>query len=229
MQGYARRNGVLAAQEGREIITAIMTEEEKMKINLSRTKEAYYTQLNNEFDPYISCQTTSMVMGLDIAGFGLGPIKSIPNCIFSQPEDKLRWFMLNDRGIQDFWKANCPDLSIPAPEYLGCMVCAVNYLYGDEVAYADYSLTIPKIKCDLMAGMPVYTSMAYPGNLNFAGSPAPVGGHIVLVVGIDGESLIINDPYKNHLTGERDGFNNYYHQAAFCRHNKGYGIRYKRA
>ena len=41
-------------------------------------------------------------------------------------------------------------------------------------------------------------------------------------------NYLINDPYKNHLTGERDGFKNKYSVDEFVKHNKGYGIRYKK-
>jgi hypothetical protein len=49
-----------------------------------------------------------MVAGLDIGGFGLGPVEKIPGCVFSQPEDRLRWFMLTDPDVQSFLEKKSP-------------------------------------------------------------------------------------------------------------------------
>ena len=149
---------------------------------------------------------------------------------YKQPEDKLRHFMLNDPEVQNFWRRSHPkNLDVPAPEWPDCMCYAVNKLYGKPVTYYDGSIATAKILEDLGNGLPVYTSMKYPDNKNFSGKPSPVSGHIVLIVGCDDGVLLINDPYKNHLTGERDGFNNRYTAEQFERHNKGYAVRYRRA
>jgi uncharacterized protein YvpB len=199
-----------------------------MKINLSPTREKYYSQRNNELNPYDSCNVTSMVMGLDIAGFGLDPIKSIAQYSYDQPEDRLRWFMLNDTDIQNFWRRNHPQTTIPAPEWADCMVFAINKLYGKNIVYFDGQLTMKKITDDLKNGLPIYTSNQYPNNYNFSGVLSPVLGHIVLIVGIVDEKLVINDPYKNHLTGNKDGYNNVYLPEDWQKCNKGYGIRYRK-
>jgi hypothetical protein len=196
-----------------------------MKINLSPTKANYYSQLNNELNPYIACQVTSMVMGLDAGGFGLGPI--MPLNPFKQPADQLRYYLLKDPAVQDYWRKNY-DTKIPAPEWAGVMVWAVNRLYGREVCYFDGRLTLGKIIDDLDKGLPTYISMRFPDNRDFSGKPEPVSGHIVLAVGIDGERLIVNDPYKNHLTGDREGWNNVYSPGDFQKHARGHGIRYQR-
>lgn len=198
-----------------------------MKINLCSNRQDYYSQLNNELDPYISCQVTSMLAGLDIIGYPLNLIAELTDK--KQPEDSLREYMLTNSDVQNFWKRNWPGSSIPAPEYAGAMVYVVNKIYGKEICYYDEKLTIEKILDDLQSGLPVYTSMKYPNNINFAGKLSPVEGHIVLIVGVDDNRFIINDPYKNHLTGEKDGFNNYYSAAQYAKHNKGYGIRYRSA
>jgi hypothetical protein len=196
------------------------------KIDLQPNKDKYYSQLNNKLDPYISCQVTSMVMGLDIAGYNLDPINKLPCSKDYQPEDKLRWFMLNDPVVQDYWRKNFNN-NIPAPEWAPCMVFAVNRLYNERIVYFDDVLTQEEIIEDLEKGLPIYISMKFPDNKNFSGKPSPVDGHIVLIVGIQEDSILINDPYKNHLTGDRDGFKNIYNSAQYTKHAKNYAIRYK--
>ena len=195
-----------------------------MKLQKDRSK--FYVQTNNELDHNEACQVTVMSMGLDIGQFGLYPINSI-QCQFRQPEDKLRWYMLTNPDVQAYWKRSHPGTLIPAPEWADCMVFTINRLYGKNITYFDGELTLNKITSDLNNGIPIYTSMRYPDNKNFNGTPSPIDGHIVLIVGIE-DDILINDPYKNHLTGDRDGFENRYTLEEFKRHNKGYAIRYRR-
>jgi len=197
-----------------------------MKINLTPTRDKYYTQLNNERDPYNACQCTSMVAGLDIGGLGLAPINGIAG--YKQPEDKLHYYLNYDETVHNYWRTYF-NTAIPAPQWAGVMVFGTNRLYGRNITYYDDYLDMDDITEDLQNGLPIYTSMRYPNNKNAAGKPSPIDGHIVLIVGIDGNNLIINDPYKNHLTGDKDGFGNIYTPAEFKRHNKGYAIRYRRA
>jgi hypothetical protein len=199
-----------------------------MEINLSPTRGTFYSQLDNEINPFTTCQTTSMVMGLDIGKFGLNPImQQAPD--FRQTEDKLKIYMMSNPAVQDFWRRNHPGTSIPAPQWAGVMVFAINRLYEDQITYFDEFITLDEIAKDLHNGLPLYVSMAYPDNRNFNGRPNPISGHIVVVVGIDiNDNIIINDPYKNHLTGGKDGFNNLYTKEQFLRHQRGHGIRYRR-
>jgi hypothetical protein len=196
-----------------------------MKINLCPERNNFYSQLNNEIDPHNTCQVTSMVAGLAISKIGLEPILCVTG--YKQPEDKFKFFMENDPAVQAFYKKNFNSI-IPAPEWAGVMVFAINQLYKSKVVYYDDYLDYDDITGDLQKGLPIYTSMKYPENKNSAGKLSPVLGHIVLIVGIDNNNLIINDPYKNHLTGEKDGFNNIYTTKDFLKHNKGYAIRYIR-
>ena len=198
-----------------------------MKIDLCPDRKDYYSQLNNEIDPYSACQVTAMVMGLDIGKFGLDPINNI-QCSYKQPEDKLRWYIFNNPEVQNYYHVNWPNTKIPAPEYAGCMVYAVNKLYGKSIVYFEEKLNLSKIADDLMARLPVYASMKYPENRNNAGNLSPIDGHIVLIVGANDEEILINDSYKNHLTGEKDGFKNVYLPDEFIQHSKGRGIRYKK-
>jgi len=196
-----------------------------VKIDLCPSREDFYVQTNNDDDPFNACQVTGMVAGLDIGKFGLEPILRIVG--YKQPEDKLNFYMKTDPAVQDYWRRYF-NTEIPAPQWAGVMVYAINRLYGGKVTYYDDYIEREEIIEDLNNGLPVYTSMRYPDNKNAAGKPSPIDGHIVLVVGVDGDNLLINDPYKNHLTGDRDGFKNVYTPADFAKHNKGYAIRYKR-
>jgi hypothetical protein len=168
-----------------------------------------------------------MVAGLEIGKFGLEPILQL-GTRDTQPEDSLKYYIENNTFIQSYWRKYF-NTKIPAPEYAGVMVYAVNMLYREPITYYDEYLERREIISDLENGLPVYTSMRYPDNKNSAGKPSPIAGHIVLIVGIDGDNLLINDPYKNCLTGAADGFKNVYTPADFERHNKGYAIRYRRA
>jgi hypothetical protein len=199
-----------------------------MKINVAPDRSKYYyAQTNNEIDPYNSCQVTSMVALLDISKYGLDPILRIAG--YKQPEDKLRYFIETDPAIQAFYKKNFNTL-IPAPEWSGVMVYAVNKLYDKKPVYYDDFLDLDDIKEDLSNGLPLYTSMKYMNNKNAAGRLSPILGHIVCIVGIENDdSIIINDPYKNCLTGEKDGFNNIYTVEQFNAHNKGYAVRLRKA
>jgi len=200
-----------------------------MKINICTERENFYTQLNNEVEPYIACQCTTMIAGLIVGGFGLEPILALRDqARFKQPEDKLRHYMLNDDDIQAFCKRSHPDSNLPAPEWADVMIYAIRKLYGKSIVYFVNSFSRQDIEDDLQKGLPIYTSMKYPENKNSAGKLSPIAGHIVLIVGIDGTDTIINDPYKNHLTGHWDGFNNVYTEQEFKRHNKIYAIRYRR-
>jgi hypothetical protein len=166
-----------------------------------------------------------MTAGLDIGKLGLELITVIPG--YKQPEDKLHFYLNTDLVVQDYWKRYF-NTAIPAPQWAGVMVFGVNRIYGRKIVYYDDYLDMDDIVEDLQNGLPIYTSMRYPNNINNAGKNSPVDGHIVLIVGIDWDNLIINDPYKNHLTGDKDGFNNVYTPADFGAHNKGYAIRYLR-
>jgi hypothetical protein len=195
-----------------------------MNINLGKNREKYYyVQTNNEIKPFESCQVTSAVAMLHISKYGIEPIMRIVG--YKQPEDKLRHFIENDREVQTYYKKNFNTV-IPAPEYSPVMVFALNKLYKKNIAYYDDYLDLDDIKEDLSKGLPLYTSMRYPENKNNAGKLSPIDGHIVCIVGMnDDDSIIINDPYKNHFTGGKDGFNNLYTWEQFKKHNKGYAVR----
>jgi uncharacterized protein YvpB len=198
-----------------------------MIIDICPSREKYYVQTNNEDDPNNECQVTSMTAGLDIGKFGFEPVLNIV-CNYKQPENKLKYYIRTNPTVQNYWRRYF-NIEIPAEQWAGVMVFAVNNLYKKDIVYFDDYLDINDIVNDLQKGLPIYTSMKYLENKNTAGKLSPVDGHIVLIVGVDGDNLLINDPYKNHLTGGADGFKNIYTPEDFAKHNKGYAIRYKKA
>lgn len=67
----------------------------------------YYSQKNNEVDPYNTCSTTSMIQALEVAGYDKYFPKIFPN--YRQPEDKLTHFIRNDKRVLEYWKKTDPD------------------------------------------------------------------------------------------------------------------------
>jgi hypothetical protein len=160
-----------------------------------------------------------MAAGLDLVFRNLEPVRKAAN--YKQPEDCLYHYICEDQNIQEFYRRSHPDSAIPAPEWADVLCYAVNRLYGMGVVRFDGNITPQSIKDDLGRELPVMVSMAYPDN-----KPKPIPGHYILVVGYDGDILLVNDPYKNHLTGVMDGFKNAYTPDDWKRHSKGYGMRY---
>ena len=188
-----------------------------MNINLCPERQNYYKQTNNEIDPTISCQCTSMVAGLDIIyNHDVSRIEKITP--YKQPEDDLRKFISTDQSVLDFFKHSHPGSKIHPSEWADVLVYAVNLIYKNTVVYFDGDITMPKIINDLSNDKPVMVSMQYPAH--------KIQGHYILVVGMQEGNLIVNDPYKNFLTGGSDGFNNVYSPLDWGRHSKNYGIRY---
>jgi hypothetical protein len=192
-----------------------------MKIDLCPNRADYYSQLNNEINPAAACQVTSMVAGLGLVFHNLGPIKRAAK--FNQPEDCLYHYICDDRYVQEFYKRNHLGSTIPVPEWADVLVYAVNRLYERGIVYFDGSLYPEKIITDLHSGLPVMVSMQYPDN-----KPKPIPGHYVLVIGLEDNDFLINDPYKNCLTGDTNGYQCVYTHNDWRKHSKGYGIRFNR-
>jgi hypothetical protein len=53
-----------------------------------------------------------------------------------------------------------------------------------------------------------------------------ISGHYILVVGKNNGKWIVNDPYKNFLTGSGDGYHCLYTAEEWKAHSKGYGLRF---
>jgi uncharacterized protein YvpB len=197
-----------------------------MKIDLCPNRADFFSQINNEVNPYNACQVTSMVAGLNLVFRNLGPIQKASK--YKQPEDCLYHYINEDPDILAFYGRSHPGTNVPAPEWADVLCYAVNRLYGKNVVCYEANLHTGKIIQDLGAGLPVMISLRFPDNKNGAGKPSPISGHYILVVGFDENSFLVNDPYKNHLLQTTDGFKNIYSPEDWANHSKGYGIRYNR-
>ena len=189
-----------------------------MKIDLNPNRANYYTQTNNELDPNISCQGTATVQCLDIIfKHDLRQIEILTP--YGQPEDDLRKYIFENADVQAFFKRSHPGSAIPAPEWADVLVFAINKIYGRIICSFEGNMTPAKIKTDISCGLPVMVSMRY-------WRPSRIPGHYISVVGFDGENLIIDDPYKNFLLNQPDGYHCIYEPDNWQKHSKGYGIRF---
>lgn len=186
-------------------------------MNLVTDRKRYYKQTNNEIDPTVSCQCTSMVAALDILFNGdLSPIMKLGT--HKQPEDNLRYYLGTDSSILTFCKKSHPDSKLHPSEWADVMIYGINKIYSQDLVFFESNITEDKIAQDLGRGKPVLVSMRYPEHR--------ITGHYVLVVGFENNKWIVNDPYRNCLTWKEDGFNCLYTRADFKEHSKGYGIRF---
>ena len=188
-----------------------------LKTDLCPDRENYYSQLNNEQDPKIACQSTTAAQCLAILG-EVGNLMA-PG-MFKQPEDNLRWFCKNDPATMAFcirshgvdWDRHVYHPS----EWADVLVLAINTLCKYPIArYSEFG--IHAIMDDLNKGLPVQASMRFPG----------IAGHYISVVGLfDNGDLLINDPYRDWLHNKEDGFHVRYTLGDWTKHSKGYGLRY---
>ncbi|GAB6390824.1 MAG: hypothetical protein MdMp014T_0197 [Treponematales bacterium] len=117
------------------------------------------------------------------------------------------------------FRLNVPPRRIQvSPEFFAGHIYATNTLFGRKVVYFQDGLSRNVIEDDLRKGLPVAASMRFPER--------GVAGHYVLVVGMYNDNLIINDPYKNFLTGFSDGYHCVYSAEDWAAHAKGYGLRF---
>ncbi|GHU82409.1 hypothetical protein FACS189468_6580 [Spirochaetia bacterium] len=189
-------------------------------INLCNDRNHYYRQTNNKIDPTISCQCTSLIAGFDVVYKGdVGILEKLGT--YKQPEDNLRNFTAHDPEILAFCRKSHPGSKLPPSEWADVLVYAANKVYGKRVVYFEGNITPQVLISDLEKGLPVMVSLRFPEH--------NIPGHYILVVGEKEGNFIINDPFKNFLTGDWDGFNCLYSAADWKTHSKGYGIRFIRA
>jgi hypothetical protein len=189
-------------------------------IDLSPNRADYFTQLNNEQDPTIACQSTTAAQCINIVDdvtLLKGPYK--------QPEDNLRRFCKYDLDCIAFAKnSHGPTMGVSTQvshisEWADVLIFAINKLMGYPCARFHGNITPELLFADLKAGLPIQVSMKFSG----------IAGHYLSVVGqTDDGDWIINDPYRNWLKNTPDGFHCIYTPTDWAAHSKGYGLRFSR-
>lgn len=189
--------------------------------NLSRN-ENYYNQRNNEIDPLNSCATTNMIQALEIIGYSFPTI--FPQ--YKQPEDKLIYFIRNDKGVLDFYKKTEPNYYnnyinkvkgyYEPNEIHSVLSYGTNLFMGKNVTTLSTSFSINNLVKELVQrNKPIVVSAKF-NNLN----------HIITLVGctfkkeifeskemknlnfFDVDRFIIDDTYGNFKTNYKRGTGN---------------------
>lgn len=93
-------------------------------INNSKDKP-YYTQRNNRLKPNGACNVTAMIAALSAAGWAVEKIVSEK---FSQPEDVLMDFILNDERTNECWRRLDPLGHYPPNEWHQVLALGTNLL-----------------------------------------------------------------------------------------------------
>ncbi len=153
-------------------------------------KKDYYTQRNNEIDPLVSCNVTSMIQAADIMGLARIFPKSQK---FTQPEDILRYRI--ERTKKD------PTVHSFLSEGTN------NFLKGNYTRFSTDN-QISEILKDLREEKPVVLS----GNFPYTNSKGKhmVLGHINTLIGYETDKngdlvkVTILDPFGNPLKNFQD-------------------------
>jgi len=169
-------------------------------INVSEGKDNF-SQRNNEVNPLISCNTTSLTMATSYIPqlwemFLNSPINQKYKK-YNQPEDRLHSY-IRDKGLN--------------PENHYDLMKGYNQFMGKEIDYFSTNVLTFHLIDELLAGRP------WVGSGTFPGFPKPINkplGHIVCVVGVVFETnpyspheMIIDDPYGDTMNNWQGSGNN---------------------
>jgi hypothetical protein len=156
------------------------------RINISKEK-MNFSQRNNKLMPLVTCNVTSMVMGLSYLGW------KFPEGKYEQPEDNLKAFFMEQEKN--------PEIHADLAEY-------TNRWLGKTAASFSTKRTLSQIVNEIVEGRPVVMSGTFPGFPTRRNQPL---GHIVCLVGCEWrpasaenpvdspDFFIIDDPYGNSL------------------------------
>ncbi len=139
--------------------------------------EEFYTQVNNERDPFVVCFPTSFINWARLLTrvFDL-PTGKNKTGGYKQLEDQYDWFMHNDRDVVRFTKQykekNAWAKEYDARELWEVEVYAFNKWVGRNVAKLCYNMTEADFAREIQRGRPVITTGKFCGF-----------GHAVTVVG----------------------------------------------
>jgi hypothetical protein len=156
------------------------------RINVSKGK-TNFSQRNNEVMPLISCNVTSMVMGLSYLGW------EFPAGKYKQPEDNLRTCFME--------QGKNPEIHADLAEY-------TNRWLGKTAVSFSTRRMVSQIVNEVAEGRPVVISGQFPGFPTRRSHPL---GHIVCLVGCEWQPasaenpvaspdyFVIDDPYGDTL------------------------------
>jgi hypothetical protein len=156
------------------------------RINVSKGK-MNFSQRNNKIMPLITCQVTSMVMGLSYLGW------DFPEGKYDQPEDNLKAYFME--------QGKNPEIHADLAEY-------TNRWLGKSAVSFSTRRTLTQIVNEIVDGRPVVMSGQFPGFPNRLNRPL---GHVVCLVGCEWlpanaenpvatpDFFIIDDPYGNTM------------------------------
>jgi uncharacterized protein YvpB len=130
------------------------------RINVSRGK-INFSQRNNKIMPMVTCQVTSMVMGLSYIGW------KFPEGKYEQPEDNLKAYF-TEQGKN-------PEIHADLAEY-------TNRWLGKAAVSFSTKRTMSQIINEIVKGRPVVMSGQFPGFPTRRTRPL---GHIVCLVGCE--------------------------------------------
>lgn len=132
-------------------------------------RNEFYTQVNNERDPYINCFPTSMINWAKVNKINLpDPMDSSKSGGYKQPEDQFDWFMHNNEEVMSY--VNNLRSSTPwIREYIDhnggdirelwdVEVYAFNKWVGKDVAKVNYNLSVKDILYEIQRGRAIVTS-----------------------------------------------------------------------
>jgi hypothetical protein len=156
------------------------------RINVSKGK-TNFSQRNNELTPLVTCQVTSIIMGLSYTGW------KFPAGKYEQPEDNLKAYF-TEQGKN-------PEIHADLAEY-------TNRWLGKTAVSFSTKRTISQMVNEITDGRPVIVSGQFPGFPTKRTRPL---GHVVCLVGCEWQPanaenpvaapdfFIIDDPYGDTL------------------------------
>ena len=155
----------------------------------------YFTQRNNRIKPGESCNVTSIINALSAAGW---PVENMAEK--EQVEDELHRFILTDVMVDKFWRRIDPNGAIPPNEWHEVLAFGTNRW----IAKRGFSACV--FFKEGVGFDRVINTINDGGSLVMSGRFGIANGgkidHMVAVVGYDGDSLIIDDPWGDY----RDGY-----------------------
>lgn len=174
------------------------------KKNNSENKP-YYTQRNNKLKPNGACNVTAMIAALSAAGW---PVEKLGTKQFSQPEDSLMNFILNDHTVEVQWKRIDPAGKYPPNEWHYLLALGTNLwlrsngILSQNKTAVEFSenRTLEQILANIDdGGAAVMSGM-------FTAEGKKTIGHVVCVVGYNKadngniSSFIIDDSWGDYRT-----------------------------